>query len=221
MYPGDLLYIPAYWYHHVEAMISPAGTSHGGKTTETEYLSISANFWSTKSMEFLIASNEPLPFSPKFDNAVSESVRAAFPKDYPADKIVAASRVILFATVAEAAFGVRNGVLAMVRQIGFLRYVDLFGPAEETTAICPPPVSAEVRSKVASLFDATVNVYVSGLKSIDRAAAETEMLNFIEMSLTPEAIPTDRLYPFMHNCYHHVLGVDQSSTPSIAKVFPA
>jgi hypothetical protein len=218
LYPGDLLYIPAYWYHHVEAMVSPPGTSHGGKTTETEHLSISANFWSTKSMDFLIAQSEPLPMSAEYDKERGKMIRSAFPTKYPADKVVAMTRIVFASDLAESAFGVRNGVLAMARQIGFLRYVDLFGPPEETTSLCPPPLSAEDRARVSSLLAESVQVIVKGLKGIDPGAAETEMLNFIELCLSPEAVPTDRVYPFLHNCFHHALGVDK--TPDIAKVFP-
>jgi hypothetical protein len=83
-----LLFIPAYWYHHVEAMISPAGTSHAGKTTSTEHLSISANFWSTASMDFLIAMSTPFPFAPKFDDDVATAIKQIFPPQYPVDKVI-------------------------------------------------------------------------------------------------------------------------------------
>ncbi len=216
LHPGDLLFIPAYWYHHVEAMISPAGTSHGGKTTETEYLSISSNFWSTASMEFLIANSNPRPFGKDFPEATNAALRAVFAADYPTEHITAVSRMAFLSAIADATFGARGGLGSIARQICFLRYVDLFGAAEVTTADCPPPVDASTQVDLAQAMSKNVAEAVRGLKSINPAAAETEFMNMVEMHMS-DAVPTHRLYPFLYNCFHRTLLLD---SPPIAKVFP-
>jgi hypothetical protein len=214
--PGDLLYIPAYWYHHVEAMISPAGTSHGGKTTSTEYLSISSNFWSTNSMDFLLAVSMTLPFSKDSDAAANAALRNAFLAEYPSRHIPLAVRMSLLARVADAVFPVQGGLASIARQACYLRYVDIFGPPEETVADCAPRVEDSTEMALEQLLAQTTQSIVKGLKSLNAAAAETEFLNMVEMYLTDVA-PVQRLYAVLHNCFAHTLPLGY---PPIAKVFP-
>jgi hypothetical protein len=67
-------------------------------------------------------------------------------------KVVAMSRIVFVSSVAESAFKVRNAIGAIVRQIEFLRYVDLFGPAEENTSLCPPPLTQTQIDKMTKLL---------------------------------------------------------------------
>ena len=210
LYPGDMLYIPAYWYHHVEAMVSPAGTSDSGRTTETEHLSISANFWSTRSMPFLIANQEPMPFDDDFDADESAAIRSQYPVNYKPKDLLQTSRLIFLSVVADSLFA-RGSVAAIARQLCFLRYVDLFGPAPISTTMCPPPLSASQVKHVRQLIRPHTKVVLTGLRDLVRGAAETEFLNMIELSLE-EAVPTADVYAFMYNCFQYTIGENPNAS---------
>jgi len=210
-----MLYIPAYWYHHVEAMISPAGTSHGGTTTQTEHLSISANFWSTKSMPFLMANQAPMPFDSDFDADEAEVIRSQFPESYPDDKILQASRLVTLSVIADELFA-KGSVAAIARQVCWLRYRDLFGPAPEMTSICPPRIPASDLKYLQKAIKRHTGVIVDGLRDLVRAASETEFLNIMELSIE-EAVPTADLYAFLHNCFEYTLGADPNAPTGFEK----
>jgi hypothetical protein len=213
LYPGDLLYIPAYWYHHVEAMISAPGTSMNGSTTETEYLSISSNFWSTKSMAFLIAQMKPLPFDPNSEGADNDEIMSLFPVDYPEDEMIPATRLVLLSLIADSVFR-RGSIAAIAHQVTFLRYQDLFGPTEITTKICPPPV--ENMDALRNNLTPLAEIWAKGLKDLVRGAAELEMMNQVELMLV-DVIETRNIYPFMYNCFEYTLGADPSAPTGFEK----
>lgn len=216
--PGDMLFIPAYWYHHVEAMLSAPGTSRIGDTptTEPEHLSISSNFWSTSDMRLLQGLAEPLPFHKSASDTTGgrsqldvDAIVAAFPADYPRALIPLAARLLLGSMVSDAIAGAGRTAAVMHFCIK-LRYETVLGPADTTAAarVCPPPLTGPDQSRIAALLARSAQPMIAGLRSLRTdGARETELLNYLEMVVSG-TFPARSYYDVLRNCYAHTLRLD-------------
>ncbi len=87
----------------------------------------------------------------KRELSIKASILDAFPKNYPPNRMVLATRLVLVSMVSTGVFGAGK-VAAQAKFCSWLRYEDLFGPAnaDRAAAICPPPLSGALCCAVGS-----------------------------------------------------------------------
>ena len=110
-------------------------------------------------------------------------------------------------------------IAAIARRLCHLRYVSLFGPADKSTRACPSPLSPSDTSRVAKVLRGlpVAQTMTEGIKDVERHAGESEIMNFIELSLADHLGSTKYLYEVIYNCFHHTLDYDPNHDSGFGK----
>jgi len=178
--PGDLLYLPAYWFHHVVAEQTPKERSEDGN--EIGY-SISVNFWSIAYEEAATLDNEFMPFEKGFkgnDKLILES----FPSRFTQRAVNHQTKVITVYLVFRELFGEEN-VAKELKDLYNSRYLPIFGEIEHDCSVCPPKLTKEEYDVVENSLGPYLRYCLKALKTAPEGPVrQLEAWNWAELHLS-------------------------------------
>eukprot|EP01091_Cochliopodium_minus_P014883 TRINITY_DN5153_c0_g1_i1.p1 TRINITY_DN5153_c0_g1~~TRINITY_DN5153_c0_g1_i1.p1 ORF type:complete len:847 (-),score=260.45 TRINITY_DN5153_c0_g1_i1:14-2554(-) len=193
--PGDMLYLPSYWFHHVVARETPPERSDTGKSIP---YSISVNFWSTAFFEATTLAQIPGPFDEEFKGN-NMYIWNSFPGRFTERDVYERTKVFTTLFVLMKLYG--DNYIEELYDLYNTRFLPLFGvPNYEENHICGKKVTQQEFYLIQENFGPWVDHHVKALQTApDGPIRQLEVWNWVELQL---AYPSRNIHlpSYIINC---------------------